>query len=239
MTMRNKFPLLAAAGVGAVLLLPQFAGAQARVNAATAPSGEGRGGSIVTRMMAFDKNNDGKLTKDEVTDPRLTRLFDRADADHDGTVTAAELNALAATEAAQPRGGGVGSGGGGFGGGRFGGGGGTGGPGGGRFGGGFGGPPQPGVILPSRLQERLNITPEQKTQLDALQAEVDAKLAKILTQQQKDQLEEMKNRGPGRGGPDGDRGLGGPGGPDGQHSLGGGAHPDRLPPPGSGRPPQE
>ena len=28
--------------------------------------------------MQFDENKDGKLTKDEVTDQRLQRLFDRA-----------------------------------------------------------------------------------------------------------------------------------------------------------------
>ena len=32
---------------------------------------------LVVRMMAFDKKNDGKLTKDEITDERLKRLFDR------------------------------------------------------------------------------------------------------------------------------------------------------------------
>src|SRR5437868_13131165 len=52
--------------------------------------------SIVKKMMAFDKNGDGKLTKDEVTDPRLHRLFDRADVNKDGVVTKDELMALAA-----------------------------------------------------------------------------------------------------------------------------------------------
>src|SRR5262249_28390217 len=52
--------------------------------------------SIVVRMMAFDKNKDGKLTKDEVTDERLHRLFDRADTNKDGVVTKEELIALAA-----------------------------------------------------------------------------------------------------------------------------------------------
>ena len=47
-------------------------------------------------MMTFDKNKDGKLTKDEVTDVRLHRLFDRADANKDGVVTKEELMALAA-----------------------------------------------------------------------------------------------------------------------------------------------
>ncbi|MGO9110538.1 MAG: EF-hand domain-containing protein [Thermoguttaceae bacterium] len=51
--------------------------------------------AIVARMMAFDKNHDGKLTRDEITDPRLERLFDRADANHDGVVTKEELTALA------------------------------------------------------------------------------------------------------------------------------------------------
>ena len=33
------------------------------------------GGDLVTRMMAYDKDKDGKLTKSEVTDTRLHRLF--------------------------------------------------------------------------------------------------------------------------------------------------------------------
>ena len=52
--------------------------------------------SIVTGMMAFDKNKTGKLTKEMVTDPRLHRLFDQADANKDGVVTKEELIALAA-----------------------------------------------------------------------------------------------------------------------------------------------
>jgi hypothetical protein len=42
---------------------------------------------FVKRMMAFDKNKDGKLTRDEITDKRLLRLFDRADTNKDGVVT--------------------------------------------------------------------------------------------------------------------------------------------------------
>src|SRR5208337_1159183 len=61
--------------------------------------------SIVTRMMAFNKKKDGKLTKDEVTDERLHRLFDRADANKDGSVTKAELTALEAKESGSFRGG--------------------------------------------------------------------------------------------------------------------------------------
>src|ERR1700730_11591890 len=54
--------------------------------------------SFVAKLMAFDKNNDGKLTKDEITDERLLPLFERADADHDGVVTVEELKALFSKE---------------------------------------------------------------------------------------------------------------------------------------------
>src|SRR5262249_49504234 len=68
--------------------------------------------------------------------------------------------------------------------------------------GGFGGPPQPGQLLPPFMQERLKLTDEQKKQLEALQKEVDGKLAKILTEEQQKQLKEMpQGFGPGgRGG---------------------------------------
>jgi len=180
---------------------------------------------IVKRMMAFDKNKDGKLTKDEVTDTRLHRLFDRADKNKDGVVTKDELIALAREmdSAAGDEGGR-----GGFGGrgkGKRGKGGPPddddgppGGPGGrGRGPGGFGGrgpggPPRPGQILPSFLQDELELTAEQKKQIDALQKEVDVKLDKILTDVQRKQLKEMRERGPGGRGPGG-RGGRGPGGP--------------------------
>src|SRR4051812_35515363 len=60
---------------------------------------------FVTRMMQFDKDTDGKLTQAEVTDARLHRLFDRADADKDGAVTKEELTALATKELANDCGG--------------------------------------------------------------------------------------------------------------------------------------
>ena len=34
---------------------------------------------IVVKMMEFNKKKDGKLTRDEVTDKRLLRIFDQAD----------------------------------------------------------------------------------------------------------------------------------------------------------------
>jgi hypothetical protein len=139
--------------------------------------------SFVDRMMAFDKNKDGKLTRDEITDERLLRLFDRADANKDGVVTREELEALAAREMQD-------------GGGRV-----PGGPGGpgGRFGGpgGFGGPPPVGQVLPPFVRDMLEVTDDQKKQLDELQKEVDAKLAKILTDDQRKRLREMRDRGPG------------------------------------------
>jgi hypothetical protein len=150
--------------------------------------------SIVARMMAFDKNKDGQLTKDEITDPRLLRVFERADANKDGVVTREELIALAtqmAAEQAQDGGGKGGKGKGGKG---------KGGP------DGFGKGPG-GKGLTPFIQEQLNLTEEQKKQLDALQSEVDARLGKILTDEQKQMLKEMK------GGPKGGKGPKGPGGP--------------------------
>ena len=208
---------------------------------------------FVAKLMKFDKNDDGKLTKNEITDERLLPLFERADADHDGVVTADELKALYAKEGAElraartpaargqfcerrrparsaprpagagpdrpgpdgpgpgdPNGPGEGPGPGpGIG---------PGGP------GGPSGPPQPGQILPDRLQEMLKLTADQKKQLADLQNEVDEKLSKILTADQQKQLKDMRNRRPQCRG-------GGPNGPD------GGPGDDRGGPPGGDRRP--
>jgi hypothetical protein len=144
---------------------------------------------LVTRMMEFDKDKDGKLTKAEVTDERLHRLFERADVDKDGIVTKEELTALASREQLTNRGGGPGFG-----------------PPGGGPGGppmGMGGPPRPGEILPAMLRQRLNLTATQQKQVADLQKEVDAKLAEILTAEQRNQLKAMRDRGPGGFGPPG------------------------------------
>jgi hypothetical protein len=173
---------------------------------------------IVTKMMSFAKGKDGKVKRDDVTDTRLLRLFDMADVKKEGVVTKDQLMALAAKlddEYGQGGGGRGGPGGDGPGGP----GGGPGGPGGGRGGrggpgGGFGGPPQPGQLLPTFLQEQMNLTADQKKQLEALQKEFDAKLDKLLTDEQKKQLKDARENGP--GGPGGGRGgRGGPGGPGG------------------------
>lgn len=83
--------------------------------------------------------------------------------------------------------------------------------------GGRGGMPQPGQILPGFLQEALKLTDEQKKQIAELQKDVDAKLDKLLTDDQKKQLKELRERGPGGPGgfgrPGGDKGFPGrPGG---------------------------
>jgi hypothetical protein len=131
--------------------------------------------SFVDRMMAFDKNGDGKLTRAEITDERLMPLFERADANQDGVVTKEELEALYAKEgAAMQQGRGPG---------------GPGGLGGGRGGRGFG-PPQSGQVVPAFMMDRMNLTGEQRTKLQALQKEVDARLDSILTTEQKQMMKQ-------------------------------------------------
>ena len=185
--------------LGGLLLAVSVATAQRQGGGPGATQSSSAGSDdLVARMMEFDKDKDGKLTKAEVTDERLHRLFDRADADKDGSVTKEELAALAAREPSSNRGGPRGFG---------------------PPGGGPGGPmmgfPRPGEILPPMFQQRLNLSAEQKTQLAALQRDVDARLDKILNDEQKAQLKQMRNRGPGGGGPPGGRGFRGSGGPPG------------------------
>jgi Spy/CpxP family protein refolding chaperone len=56
---------------------------------------------------------------------------------------------------------------------------------------------QPGQVLSAPLQETLKLTAEQKKQVEDLQKEVETKLEKILTDEQKKQLKEIRERGPG------------------------------------------
>lgn len=70
------------------------------------PKGGPKGGGsttpdVVTVMMGFDKNKDGQVTREEVTDTRLLRLFDRADAGKKGVVTRDQFTKLAADLAAE------------------------------------------------------------------------------------------------------------------------------------------
>jgi hypothetical protein len=148
----------------------------------------GRGGALqtddaatfVAKMMAFDKNKDGKLTKDEITDERLLRLFDRADANKDGVVTREELTALFERENRNRTTAGN-----------------RGGPPDGSGGRGPGGPPGAGQVLPDRVQEELDLTAEQKKQVAELQKDVDGRLDRILTGDQKARLRGPRDRGPG------------------------------------------
>jgi len=200
---------------GALALAQQPGGGRYERPMREQPTTKPAEGGLVEKMMTFDKDKDGKLKKDEVTDERLARLFDKADADKDGTVTKAELEAIAKDEA--PRGGGRGPGGGG------------------RGPGGPGGPPEPGMILPPFIVDELKLTEDQKKKLDELQKETTEKLNKLLTDAQKKQLKEFAERGPGGEGPGGGRGPGGGGRGPGGEGPGGGRGPGG--PGGGGRGP--
>lgn len=79
--------------------------------------GEGRGGEgrgegegnagpnvaeeMVKTLMAFDADGDGKLSKAELPE-RFRGIFDRADENHDGFLTADEIRKVAAAQAAPP-----------------------------------------------------------------------------------------------------------------------------------------
>ena len=218
--MRTLIGLATFATIGGALLVVASAVAQppGRPDGGRGESGPALEASkFITRMMTYDANQDGKLSKDEVTDARLSAIFGRADTDKDGFVTKEEMKTLIDKEYASPGIGGPG--------GRGPGGGGPGGAGG-RGPGGPGGPGGPEVggpspisqVLPSRVQDALNLSSDQKASVLALQKDVDKRLAEILTADQRQQLEELKNRGPGGpGGPGGNRGRdGGPGGPPGE-----------------------
>ncbi len=187
--------------------------------------------ALVSRMLTFDKNKDGQLAREEITDSRLLRVFDRADANHDGVVTRDELTAWATKAAAEDAGraraggppdggppgfgpGGPGPGGpgpGGFGGpgggpgrrGGFGGGGFGGGGFGGRGFGGFGPRTKPGQLMSPTLMDTLKLTDEQKKQAAELQKHVDEQLGTILTAKQKQRLKDLQSGGMGPGGPGG------------------------------------
>ncbi|MGF1582679.1 MAG: EF-hand domain-containing protein [Gemmataceae bacterium] len=131
------------------------------------------------KVMAFDKSKDGKLTKAELVDRRLHGLFDRANTKKKKYITTSELKALFRRESLA--GGGAGQP-----------------PRGPRSGPERFGPPRPGQVLPRFLQDQLKLSSKQKQQLLKLQKEVDAKLEKILTKQQRDQLQALGRRRPGR-----------------------------------------
>ncbi len=100
-----------------------------------------------------------------------------------------------------------------------------------------------GQVFPPPLVEALNLTPAQVKELDAIKAELKAKLDKLLTDEQKATIENFRPRGGpgGPGGPAGDKGekgkggkgdkgaKGGPGGDKGNKGAPGGDRPERPP----------
>ncbi len=54
----------------------------------------------------------------------------------------------------------------------------------------------PGQVLPTPLKEQLKLSADQESQLNELESEVRGRLDKILTADQKRQLDEMRERGP-------------------------------------------
>jgi Spy/CpxP family protein refolding chaperone len=132
---------------------------------------------IVERIMSFDKNKDGKVTKDELPE-RMQGLIEKGDTNKDGALDKDEIKKLA-TDLARD---------GGF-------------PGFGPAGFGPGGPPPgrpaPGTVLPPFLRNQLKLNAEQEKQITDLENETRTKLMKILTDEQKKQLEEARQRGPG------------------------------------------
>lgn len=67
-----------------------------------------------------------------------------------------------------------------------------------------------GRIIPPPMRQQLELSEEQIQQIDKLEKELKEKLNKLLTEEQKKQLENMRMRGP--GGPGGGPGGGPPGG---------------------------
>jgi Ca2+-binding EF-hand superfamily protein len=76
-----------------------------------APRGFGQAGTdpteMVTRMMTYDKNGDGKLSKEELPE-RIQGLIQRADLNKDGFVDKEELTRLVREQGGRGRGAGMG-----------------------------------------------------------------------------------------------------------------------------------
>jgi Ca2+-binding EF-hand superfamily protein len=68
------------------------------------PQGSNAVEEAIKTYLSFDRNNDGKLVRDEVPE-RMQGIFDRADADKDGVLTADELRAMARAQQAASGGG--------------------------------------------------------------------------------------------------------------------------------------
>ena len=94
-----------------------------------------------------------------------------------------------------------------------------------RRGGGQGQRPGGGLhLVPPRVQERLNLTEDQKKQITELEGDVKSKMEKILTPDQMNQLQQMRAGGGNRGGGQGGNREEGGGAPE-------GGSPNNPPPP--------
>lgn len=186
--------------------------------------GMGRPGEMPKHplMEALDTDGDGTLSAEEIRNASKSLL--KLDKNKDGKITAEEMRPPGGPGGRMGPGGRGGQRGGPGGqggppGGPPGGPGGQGGqdgppggpPGGGDMPGGPGRPPEIGHVLPPFARDQLQLTEEQQKQIAGLEREVKEKLTKILTEEQRKQLEESLRRGPG-----------GPGGPGGRPGEGGG-----------------
>ena len=127
---------------------------------------------IVERIMAFDKNNDGKITLDELPE-RMQHLIALGDVNKDGALDKDEIRKLAVTLESF-----------------------TGLTGGGRFGGFAGGPPRgpgprPGGEVQRTLDE-LNLTGETKDKAQALARAYEDKIRRFVDSARKDAIAQMK-----------------------------------------------
>lgn len=94
--------------------------------------------------------------------------------------------------------------------------------------------PPPGQVLPPFMRDALDLTPEQIEQLNQLQRDIDARLAEILTAEQREQLQ--RHPGPAGPGQPGGFGPGGPGGSGQPEGFGPGGRGPGGPPMGQGGP---
>jgi hypothetical protein len=143
------------------------------------PGGFGPGNFVAKPLLAaLDSNKDGKVSREELV-AGVKKFFNDCDKEQSGSLTEAQLAAGLDRIWPKPKG---------FPGGPF-----PGGP--------FGKPASPaqGVqILPEPVLQQLKLSPEQQKEIEQLQKEVAAKLAKILTQEQNQQLKDVQKKpGPG------------------------------------------
>jgi Spy/CpxP family protein refolding chaperone len=138
---------------------------------------------LVERVMRFDKNKDGLVTREELPE-RMHYLIEQGDLNKDGALDREELKKLAAKLAAEgpadppppppppPD-----------------------------------GPPPPrfelGRVLPPFARDELNLTKSQEEEIARLEKDVKARLSKILTDEQKKRLENLRPPRPRGDRPDG------------------------------------